>query len=99
MPQRVPRFRSPRLRQASLPELRPNAYQRGYCDRKHYAWRHAVLTRDNWQCRSCGRVCSNKKEAHADHIIPIGAGGERYELSNGQCLCQGCHNRKTSREG
>jgi len=54
--------------------------------------------RDAWACRSCGRVCSDKREAHADHIVPIAEGGERYDVTNGQTLCVRCHGRKTRRE-
>jgi 5-methylcytosine-specific restriction endonuclease McrA len=57
-----------------------------------------VLTRDAWQCRECGRVCSDKREAHADHIIRIADGGGRYDLANGQTLCVRCHGRKTRAE-
>lgn len=57
-----------------------------------------MLTRDAWTCRDCGRVCSDKREAQADHIVPIAQGGARYDLVNGQCLCIACHARKTLRE-
>jgi len=57
-----------------------------------------VLTRDAWQCRECGRVCSDKREAHADHIIRIADGGGRYDLANGQTLSVRCHGRKTRAE-
>lgn len=101
MPQRLPSHRPPRLR-TSRPRrddtARPNAAARGYCDKAHRAWRQAVLTRDAWTCRDCGRVCSGYKEAHADHIVPIAAGGDRYSLANGQTLCAGCHARKTLSE-
>jgi len=62
-----------------------------------------VLTRDAWQCQDCGRVCADKREAHADHISPIVVGTDRclngqsrYDVSGGQCLCISCHSRKTS---
>ena len=57
-----------------------------------------MLTRDGWACRACGRVCSGSREAHADHIVPITAGGERYDVANGQTLCVKCHGRKTRSE-
>ena len=101
MPQRVPAFRPPRVRMQRRPrdENRPNAYQRGYVDLKHFAWRQAVLLRDNWQCQACGRVCGKKREAHADHIVPVSERPDlRYEVSNGQCLCVSCHSRKTCAE-
>ena len=64
-----------------------------------------MLTRDAWQCRACGQVCSDKGQAHADHVSPVVHGTDRcqdgrsrYDVAGGQCLCQACHNRKTSRE-
>jgi 5-methylcytosine-specific restriction endonuclease McrA len=106
MPTRVPTHKPPRLRSASVVEVaRPNAYQRGYTDKRHKAWRLAVLTRDAWQCQECGRVCSSKAEAHADHVSPVLHGTDycrdgrsRYDVDGGQCLCHACHNMKTARE-
>jgi len=105
MPTRIPTYRPPRLRSASIPEQRPNAAARGYCDKRHKAWRLAVLTRDAWQCQDCGRVCADKRQAHADHRSPVVHGTEvcqdgrsRYDVDGGQCLCHGCHNRKTAGE-
>jgi len=98
MPDRIPLFRPPRVRTRPREENRPNAHQRGYCDKAHRAWRQAVLVRDAWTCRACGRVCSDKREAHADHIRPVSAGGDRYDVANGQCLCVRCHGSKTRRE-
>jgi len=86
-------------------QARPNAAARGYCDARHRAWRVAVLTRDAWQCQDCGRVCADKREAHADHVSPVMPGTEvcrdgrsRYDVAGGQCLCHACHNRKTAKE-
>lgn len=83
-------------------ERRPNATARGYTDRKHREWRLAVLNRDAWQCRACGRVCCIEKgEAHADHVSPVVQGttrcengASRYDVLNGQCLCAACHAAK-----
>ena len=104
MPTRIPTFRTATtLRSFRQPDDRPNAYQRGYTDRRHQAWRIAVLTRDAWQCRQCGRVCADKREAHADHISPVvhgtgvcRDGRSRYDVDGGQCLCHSCHSRKTN---
>ena len=99
MPSRIPAHRPPRLRARPRDDSnRPSAAARGYCDKAHRAWRQAVLTRDAWTCRDCGRVCDDHKEAQADHIVPIAAGGSRYDLANGQTLCISCHSRKTSAE-
>ena len=100
MPQRIPSHRPLRVRQRRRDDTgRPNAAARGYCDKAHRRWRQAVLTRDAWTCRQCGRVCSGNKEAHADHIVPIAQGGERYDLANGQTLCASCHGSKSASEG
>lgn len=100
MPQRIPSHKPPRVpgRQRRDDSARPSAAARGYCDTAHRKWRQAVLTRDAWACRACGRVCSGDREAHADHIVPVSAGGERYSLDNGQTLCASCHGRKTRAE-
>lgn len=97
MPQRVEMFRLPRgTAKIRRREQRPNAAARGYCDNRHKAWRLAVLVRDGYTCRACGRVCGAKREAHADHIIPVAQRPDlRYEVDNGQCLCHSCHSRKT----
>ena len=93
MPTRIATFRPSNL------QSRPNAAKRGYCDKAHRAWRLAVLTRDAWQCQQCGRVCAQKREAHADHRIPVRARPDlRYDVGNGQCLCASCHSKKTALE-
>jgi 5-methylcytosine-specific restriction endonuclease McrA len=98
MPQRLPTHRPPRLR-TSRPKRddtsRPNAAARGYCDKAHRRWRQAVLTRDAFACVQCGRI---DQANHADHIVAIASGGDRYSLANGQTLCAGCHARKTLAE-
>lgn len=93
MPTRISTFRPSNL------QSRKNAAQRGYCDKSHKAWRLAVLTRDAWQCQSCGRICGAKREAHADHKIAVRDRPDlRYDIDNGQCLCSSCHSRKTVAE-
>jgi 5-methylcytosine-specific restriction endonuclease McrA len=100
MPIRIPSHKPARI--AARPRrddtARPSAHERGYCDKRHRAWRRAVLTRDCWQCRTCQRVCGGAGEAHADHVVPISQGGARYDVANGQTLCLSCHSRKTRRE-
>lgn len=103
MPQKIPTLEPAWVSQVAAARRRddtnrPTAAERGYCDARHRAWRKAVLTADAWQCRSCGRVCAGEREAHADHIVPISEGGDRYDIGNGQCLCRSCHGRKTRRE-
>jgi 5-methylcytosine-specific restriction endonuclease McrA len=100
MPQRIEMWKPPRgTAKIRRLEARPNAYRRGYTDGRHRAWRLAVLERDGYICRDCGRVCGSKGEAHADHIIPVKVRPElRHEVDNGQCLCGSCHQKKTNTE-
>ena len=96
MPQRIPSHRPLRLGPRSR-EARPNAAARGYCSVAHKAWRQAVLNRCHWQCVDCGRVAYGR-EMHADHVVPISQGGERYDVTNGAARCVSCHARKTNDE-
>jgi 5-methylcytosine-specific restriction endonuclease McrA len=107
MPRRIASYKPRRLREAPpAAELeRPNAAQRGYCSPAHKRWRMSVLIRDAFQCRECRRVCSDPREAHADHISPVVHGTERcesgcsrYDVANGQTLCIRCHAKKTLAE-
>jgi len=66
--------------------------KRGYGAR-HRRWRALILERDPW-CKACGREPSTV----ADHIVPIARGGARFDLNNGQGMCEPCHNRKTAKE-
>jgi len=96
MPTRIATYQPPRTRTYKRDEsARLNAHQRGYCDKRHRAWRQAVLTRDGWACVSCGKIDNAN---HADHVLPIAAGGQRYDVANGQTLCIACHARKTRQE-
>jgi 5-methylcytosine-specific restriction endonuclease McrA len=99
MPRKLPYVSVPK------PRRRPSAAARGYCSRKHREWRLAVLRRDEWTCQDCGRVCTDKAEAHADHVSPIVQGTDycedgssRYDVRNGKCRCIRCHSRKTQAE-
>ena len=106
MPQRIEFIRAARPNyRIKRKENRPNGYQRGYSDRRHSAWRRAVLLRDNWTCRACGHVCGEKGNAHADHVSPVVPGTKvcvdgrsRYDVDVGQCLCHSCHSSKTANE-
>ena len=54
-----------------------------------------ILDRDNWECVQCGR----KGRLEVDHIKPLDVAPElALEESNLQCLCRGCHIRKTAGE-
>ena len=103
MPQRVPRYKAPRVPQyRPYEDRRQNAAARGYCDLDHRRWREAVMIRDAYACVMCGAVSASN---HADHISPVIPGTDRcesglsrYDVNAGQCLCHACHNRKTKRE-
>ena len=58
------------------------------------AWRRAVLERDCYTCRKCGRAATE-----ADHIVGRTAAPHlAYDLDNGQALCVACHREKTKAE-
>lgn len=71
---------------------RPAPAERGY-DERHRAWREKILKRDP-VCKTC-RVNPSRV---ADHIVPIGEGGSRFSMSNGQGQCNTCHNVKRQEE-
>ncbi|MBL9047053.1 MAG: HNH endonuclease [Tabrizicola sp.] len=55
----------------------------------------------NYTCQwpGCGRVCTGKGEAIADHVVPHR--GDRalfLDPDNLQCLCKACHDSKKQRE-
>jgi 5-methylcytosine-specific restriction endonuclease McrA len=63
--------------------------------RKHT--RPAVLVRDAFTCAMCSKLFKSS-ELIVDHIIEIKDGGDKFNKSNLQTLCIGCHNIKTSDE-
>lgn len=56
--------------------------------------RQAVLNRDGWRCRECGRA----GRLEVDHVVPLDKGGDPWAESNLQCLCRACHIEKTRTE-
>jgi 5-methylcytosine-specific restriction endonuclease McrA len=69
--------------------------------RQYREWRTAVFQRDNYTCQFCGVKSGMGKRVNfnADHIIPWWQSIEkRFDLSNGQTLCETCHRIKTSEE-
>lgn len=94
MPDRMQFFSPKRPRRR---EGRPSAFKRGYGGKAWEAIRRRVLIRDNYQCRNCGRVCGDPKEAHIDHITPRRL-TQSDDAAGLQVLCSSCHTRKT-REG
>ena len=62
---------------------------------KRWRWkaiRIKVLERD--RCRKCGRA----GRLECDHVLPVAAGGCKYDLSNLQALCRRCHISKSRAE-
>ena len=63
--------------------------------RRWAAVRRAVLERDGYRCRACGRA----SRLEVDHIVPLQWGGDPYDLDNLQALCAfPCHREKTISE-
>ena len=59
-------------------------------------WQHVrkkVFARDNYRCRLCGSA----GRLECDHIVPLRAGGNPFELRNLQTLCRSCHIKKSAR--
>ncbi len=54
----------------------------------------AVVLANNPRCAHCGA-----RATEADHVVPIADGGTNDPHTNGQALCQPCHDRKTRAEG
>ncbi|BDB58970.1 MULTISPECIES: HNH endonuclease [Rhodococcus] len=63
----------------------------------HKRWRTAVLTRDGYRCRRCGRHDPTGRTLRADHKVNTARGGDD-SLDNGQTLCDDCHDVKTQVE-
>lgn len=54
--------------------------------------RFEILRRDGWQCVQCGA----RGRLEVDHILPVRTHPElSFDRGNLQCLCPGCHTRKT----
>lgn len=51
--------------------------------------RFAVLRRDGYRCRYCGRT-SETVELHVDHVVSVAAGGSD-DMSNLATACQDCN--------
>ena len=57
-------------------------------DARHWGRvRRAVLDRDGWRCRDCGRA--GRLEVH--HVQPLELGGAAFDLDNLRTVCFRCH--------
>jgi 5-methylcytosine-specific restriction protein A len=66
---------------------------------RRMAWACKVKAHFTCQWPGCGRVCSGKGEAIADHVVPHR--GDRalfFDETNLQCLCKACHDSKKQAE-
>ena len=88
MPDAVPELKPLRV---GGPERSPNFYR----GNTWAAIRQAVLIRDEYKCKECGKVILSMPQV--DHIVPRRAGGTD-DPSNLQTLCMTHHSRKTKRE-
>lgn len=71
-------------------------YKKGYKSYKYKAWREAVFERDEHTCKECGA----KGYITAHHIKSFAHHPElRYEIDNGQTLCEPCHSKTDNYKG
>lgn len=49
-------------------------------------------------CRMCEAKGYYKAATVCDHITPINEGGDKWDWSNRQALCETCHNKKSGGE-
>lgn len=66
-------------------------------DKMSVSIRFAVMERDNFACKACGRTYrKDGVKLHVDHIHPVSKGG-KTEMSNLQTLCQDCNLGKSAK--
>jgi len=72
-------------------------YKTGYYSKEYKDWRKAVFERDNYICQKC-RKRGNYLNAH--HVLSFAKyPALRFEISNGQTLCQVCHKKTDNYAG
>ena len=59
--------------------------------------RKLVLSEDPL-CRICSVLGRVSLATVVDHVVPVKAGGARFDMANLQGLCVACHNRKSAGE-
>lgn len=60
-----------------------------------YAKKHFIASNQAWKCVICEQLLPCR--FHVDHIVPLSLGGASH-LSNLQCICAACHNKKCAIE-
>lgn len=56
-----------------------------------------LIAKNGKKCNQCNNIV-DEWHLHLDHIKPLCIGGEPFEESNMQLLCDKCHKHKTYRE-
>jgi 5-methylcytosine-specific restriction endonuclease McrA len=76
---------------------RGTRHERGYDNRWFKFARWYLAEPQNVRCRDPYGIHGEIGQLAdlVDHIVPLKAGGEQYELENLQPLCKACHHRKT----
>ena len=78
-----------------------NPWRKWYDTPEWKALARACKVAAHYTCQwpGCGRVCTDKGEAIADHVKPHR--GDRslfFDATNLQCLCKACHDREKQAE-
>lgn len=71
-----------------------------YNKQRHRDWSHAVIKRAGYLCERCKRYGRKVPAKVAHHKIPITERPDlAYKISNGEALCDACHNREHPEKG
>ena len=60
-----------------------------WSDELDFLWKHDVIKRAGGRCEACGAPGTVAHHPRPKSKFPE----ERYDVSNGQCLCWSCHNK------
>ena len=86
------------------PKQEANQSRGGNADTQWYRqvrWRtvRALHLQGEPLCRTCKSEKRLTPAVMVDHIVPVKAGGQRYDEDNLQSLCDSCHAKKSQSEG
>ena len=65
-----------------------------YASRRWRLVRRAVLDRDGWRCRKCGK--GGRMEVH--HVTAVAEGGDPFDMAGLESSCRGCHIEETRKQ-